>query len=407
MAVYSTKQHSVSLKALDSQIDSIKENKAKELIYNICRPIKAMNDQVYGMTTDYHGFVDDPASNAVLCQIQSLNAQILEILHRTFADSKSNTDSTDKVIESTVAVKEEIMPLSSLIRILTPNQYNEELLSGLISKHSLSTNTVLRADQRPKVLSALKECSFTDNEAELLLTALAENLGTSADIAEQSADSADAFGVKVVDLTLAAIEGVFEGALSVERSEIGRLYGAHCIDTIQLSAMTEQRFTELLKQCAVHGGVYAQFSRSQCVKIHRALKTLLNAPQSNRYDIDVAEASLYLLANNEALKKKQLSVDATQIRAAFEGCSVRRVMKNGKKMFIRTLAATGNGEIKIGYGTKVWNGLKQWVEDSNANVPQRVLIKDYMEVVEKAGDADDAKEEESETPKAAVNRSLG
>lgn len=407
MAVYSTKQHSVSLKALDSQIDSIKENKAKELIYNICRPIKAMNDQIYGMTTDYHGFVDDPASNAVLCQIQSLNAQILEILHRTFAhsesefvfaDSKSNTDSTDKVIETTVAaVSEEIMPLSSLIRVLTPNQYNEELLCALISKHSLSTNTVLRADHRPKVLVALKECSFTDNEAELLLTALAENLGT----------SADAFGVKVVDLTLAAIEGVFEGALSVERSEIGRIYGAHCIDTIQLSAMTEQRFTELLKQCAVHGGVYAQFSKSQCVKVHRAIKMLLNAPQRNRYDIDVAEAALYLLANNEALKKKQLTVDATQIRAAFEGCSARRVMENGKKAFIRTLAATGNGEIKIGYGTKVWNGLKQWVEDSNANVPQRVLIKDYMEVVEKAGDADDAKEEESETPKAAVNRSLG
>merc|ERR1719334_2448181 len=180
--------------------------------------------------------------------------------------------------------------------------------------------------------------------------------------------------------------------------------------------MTEHRFTELLRQCKVRGGAHSQFTRSQCIKIHRAIKTLLNAPQSDRYDIAVGEAVLYLLANNEALKKKQLTIDATQIRAAFEECSARRGMEDGKKAFLQRLREASNGEIKVGYGTKLWNGFKEWVEDSNARVPEEVVIKDFQEEAQMddvdeekamdggddADDADDAKVAEIEAPKVAA-----
>jgi len=433
MAGYSTKQHSASLKTLVTKIDAIKEDKAKELIYNIVRPIKAMNDEIYGMASDYHGFVDDPASNAVLCQIQSLNTAILEILNRNFAqspsqpnnsNSKPNGDTdTDAKPSSATSTTEEIMPLAELIRILTPKQYNEDLLSSLLDTNNLTTQNVLRADLKLKVLDTLKQCAFTTDEAEALCAQLAQNLGTpapSAAAAPSSAttatqapatDTEDAFGIKVVDLTLTAIDGVFEGEVSVQRAEIGRIYNAHGVDTLQLSSMTEQRFAELLKQCTVRGGAHAAFTKPQCVKVHRAIKTLLNAPQSDRYDIDVAEATLYLLRNDAALKQKQIAVDAQSVRDAFAGSSARRVMEDGKKVFTKKLSRAGNGEIKLGHGTKVWNVLKQWVEDSNAQVPQEVVIPNYTEDVADAGgdDGDDAKEEveQKEKPNVAGNESLG
>merc|ERR1719464_2337628 len=65
-----------------------------------------MNDQIYGMASDYDGFIDDPASNAVLCQIQSLNAQILEILARKhFPSPSSTTNNSDAKPQTTAKPK--------------------------------------------------------------------------------------------------------------------------------------------------------------------------------------------------------------------------------------------------------------------------------------------------------------
>merc|ERR1712176_495929 len=136
--------------------------------------------------------------------------------------------------------------------------------------------------------------------------------------------------------------------------------------------MTEMEFSSILVKCETES-----FSKHQCIKIHRAIKTLLNAPQSVRYDIDIGQAIIYLINEDKIFKPKNIPIQPEKIKAAFKNYSAKQILKMGKKPFIDIVKT--QTQIKMGHGTKLWTSIKSFIEDSNVKVPQQIIIKDYKD----------------------------
>eukprot|EP00483_Globobulimina_turgida_P007376 UN07390 len=133
-----------------------------------------------------------------------------------------------------------------------------------------------------------------------------------------------------VNLTMMAIEGVFEGQIHVNRGEIGRVYNNNEINTAKLSYMTEKEFTDILGKCeTIH------FTKQQCIKIHRAIKTLLNVSVSFRFNIDVGLAIIYLINEDNIFTQRDITMKPEKIIAAFKHHSAKEILKMGKKSFIK------------------------------------------------------------------------
>merc|ERR1712130_155312 len=66
---------------------------------------------------------------------------------------------------------------------------------------------------------------------------------------DNSEEHEEEIGVNVIDLTMMAIEGVFEGQVNVNRMEIDKLYKQNEIDAVKLSFMKETDFSSILVQC--------------------------------------------------------------------------------------------------------------------------------------------------------------
>lgn len=327
------------------------------------------------------------------------------------------------------------MPLNELIEFLVmtdikPIEYNRDLLvTQLISQEITNQNVV---QQKAKMLSILEDCQFPKNRAEFTMEQIERNLSTQhvqtsttttstvnnnnnnsntqlatcpinggapeeAAEPEEEEDTVDENGINVVDLTQMAVETVYEGRVIVQRNDILQLYRKHDIDSTRLMLLTENEFAAMFQEMQ-----WTQHSKTDCIKIHRLIKTWLNVPSKFRYNIDIALAIIYLV-NEDNTFSRSIEMEPAAVRHAFANYSARRVHKMGKKAFIKLVQS--QTQIKMGHGTKLWSALKAYIEDCNVVLPPQIVIADYKDEEEIDGEQQQQPQQEEEVQPEANGHS--
>ena len=166
-----------------------------------------------------------------------------------------------------------------------------------------------------------------------------------------------------LELTIKAIEEV---NLMYDSVDIDELYQTNDINAIKILSMTQQEFAALLSECV---GKYC-FQQYQSIKIHRAIKQFLNISQINRLDINISKAIIYLAPKNKLFCGKNLNIDTEKINKAFENYDASAILDIGKKKFIRIMYQC---DVKMGHATKIWNYIKNYIEDSQLQIPFEII----------------------------------
>eukprot|EP00486_Rosalina_sp_Unknown_P010056 CAMPEP_0201584748 /NCGR_PEP_ID=MMETSP0190_2-20130828/114369_1 /ASSEMBLY_ACC=CAM_ASM_000263 /TAXON_ID=37353 /ORGANISM="Rosalina sp." /LENGTH=438 /DNA_ID=CAMNT_0048029335 /DNA_START=173 /DNA_END=1489 /DNA_ORIENTATION=- len=397
-----------------------------------------MNDDIYNLTSEYPEFIENKESFTFLNQLEIFNDNIMKILNEQPIENNNNSDKLQNGHTSSNEqnnnnnnnenTNEAEISLPELIQLLVatdirPIEYDQELLiNSLISSGITNSNVV---ENKDKMINILEDCKFPTNRAQFTVEQIVKNFDTQKQAQASTATTTtttssttnttiantsssimngdrtdninnnngdgdeDENGMMVTDITIMAIEGVFEGSMTIQRYEIEGIYQNNDINTHKITHMTESEYSIMLHR------ELPILTKGQCVKIHRAIKALLDVPLSFRYDINIGLAIIYLInEDNTFTPKDDIIIKPEAIIAAFKQHSAKQILKMGKKSFIKLLQTQTH--IKMGHGTKLWNSIKSFIEDSNVVVPQQIIIPNYK---------DDEDENEIETqPKKTENQ---
>ena len=171
-----------------------------------------------------------------------------------------------------------------------------------------------------------------------------------------------------VNTTIMAIEDVFEGRkTNYDKYAIERLYKRDGIGAYELSHMTEAKYSTILNN------ELPSFSRSQSIKLHRAIKAILGVHPVFRAEIDIGLAIIYLVnEDNVMLPRSDIQIKPDVIMAEFKHFTARELIDIGIKAFIKQLQQS-HSQVKLGHGAKVWRSIKAYIEDPNVVVPEGVI----------------------------------
>ena len=355
------------------------------------------------MVRDYPELLKDEYTASFLKEVNRMNERTIQLLKGDDASSDGNTkeisdgdhdnssESTNEEKPSTP--KETALSLLELIDILMltdirPLQYNKDLLATQLISHGITNGNVL--SHKNDMIKILEDCGFTPkNRAEFTFSQIEKNFGkqstgetavSSTNVPNKNVmpEKADQYGMKVVELTLMAIDTVFEGSKVVNQTELKRIFSQNEIDSVALASMAEDQFASVLQSLET-----TTFYKNDAVKVHRVIKTLLNAPMENRFDIDIGEAVVYLINEGNVIPEDKrvslLNVDA--VKAAFSEYSAKDLVQAGKRKELTAKIAEMT-PLKKGQGGLILNKIKSYIEDSNQVVPDCIIIKDYSNMQE-------------------------
>eukprot|EP01083_Nonionella_stella_P192417 711264_1 len=401
MATYSTKQHSALLKTFDQKMGDIEKDRSKELIFNILLPVQKMNNDIYNLTSQYPEFIDNNESSAFLDQLNVFNANIVKILNNeAIAPAKDNNttqDNTDETTDTNTAQSNGgniDMALHQLIDILMltdirPIEYDKDLLISLLISNDITNQNVL--EHKARMISILEDCRFPKQRAQFTMEQIERNLGSKTQaisdgntssnkmqVVVAKPEEAEAEDVEdVVDLTMMAIEALFEGQMNVNRPQLNAVYKENNIDTLKLSTITEMEFASILGKCGASNGyttVANTLTKPKCIAIHRAIKSLLNIKTTHRFDIDIGLAVIYLITEDNTFIQKDITIQPDKVMAAFKPYSAQDFHQMGKKEFIKVLQT--QTDIKMCHATKLFNTIRAFIEDSNVKCPPQILVEE-------------------------------
>ena len=413
---------------LDGEIKKSGEKHKQYLLFHTLDPFEKMNKDIYRMTSEFPELLADNLCLEFFKLLNAINTNTMKLLNNeeittntTSSNTKSNGYKKDPHLDepnghsinglsnggiklpnngnkppqakndTPSTSKQNEMSLPELIEILMltdirPIEYDRDLLVTLLITNEITNENVLT--KKDEMLRILEDCKFPANRAKFTYEQIEKNFGkqSTADTkavtlvhsgpsGQATEEEEDESGIKVIDLTMTAIEGIFEGSKVVHRYEIQRIYKENDITSNRLVTMTETEFTALLKSCQA-----TKFYKHECVQIHRLLKTFLNEPQKCRYDIDIGLAVIYIINEGNVLSAKDRIwlLKPETVLEAFNKYSAKEVMeKLGRKRVIEMIVATT--PLKKGPAGRIWATLRSYIEDSNVTVPERVIIRNYKE----------------------------
>eukprot|EP01083_Nonionella_stella_P162235 532373_1 len=399
MATYSTKQHSALLKTFDQKMGDIEKDRSKELIFNILLPVQKMNNDIYNLTSQYPEFIDNNESSAFLDQLNVFNANIVKILNNeAIAPAKDNNatqDNTDETTDTNTAQSNGgniDMALHQLIDILMltdirPIEYDKDLLISLLISNDITNQNVL--EHKARMISILEDCRFPKQRAQFTMEQIERNLGSKTQaisdgntssnkmqVVVAKPEEAEAEDVEdVVDLTMMAIEALFEGQMNVNRPQLNAVYKENNIDTLKLSTITEMEFASILRQCRPsnpYNSIASMPIRPKCIRIHRAIKSLLNIKTTHRFDIDIGLAVIYLINEDNTFIQTKYTIQPDNVMAAFKPYSAQDFHQMGKRQFTKVLQT--KTDIKMGPATMLFTIIRAFIEDPNVKCPPQILI---------------------------------
>jgi len=388
-------------------------------LHAILEPIYRLNTAALDMTSNPENlalFMADAKSKSVLEAVQRLNSDIMHVLddehkhsephsndHKHSEPHSNDQRSPPKIRGDDDEYK---MSLPEVIGCLVDVGfvYDRELMVSSLSSANI-TRSNYSAKDKGALTAILKQCGFGGQKALWMVEQIESNISPqslsnghrngSVHRATPSEEVADSMGLKPVDLTVMAMEEVLSGQSTfkaVDREEIRRVYKANGVDSLKLMTMTEEAFVAILK----HYGS-GKLGTTQSIKIHRAIKTLLNAPEGTRHDIDIAKAIDHLInergivisKNNGGGAPRRIEVDSDTLREALSGWTVEKVLSGGKRQFGKDMAAAIEG-FKRGHATKIYVPLMAFIRDQNVKVPPHILIprEDSGSAPEKGVDTD-------------------
>eukprot|EP00485_Elphidium_margaritaceum_P000985 CAMPEP_0202694600 /NCGR_PEP_ID=MMETSP1385-20130828/8416_1 /ASSEMBLY_ACC=CAM_ASM_000861 /TAXON_ID=933848 /ORGANISM="Elphidium margaritaceum" /LENGTH=530 /DNA_ID=CAMNT_0049350473 /DNA_START=21 /DNA_END=1613 /DNA_ORIENTATION=+ len=198
-AGYTTSRHSQITKEFGAQMDALKDDEEKALIFGVLSPVKRMNEHIFELTSEYHEMIENVQSFAFLNQLEIFIANVVKILNNeaiyanSTADKQSATDksttSTDTETSATDTdtqvshTKADDISLPELIAVLmatdnVPIQYNGDLLVTQLINNKITATNVL--NEKQKMTSILTDCGFPQNRAEFTMRMIEQNVSAQA-----------------------------------------------------------------------------------------------------------------------------------------------------------------------------------------------------------------------------------